>query len=87
VCEPECPPEAIVPDTEPGVERWLELNREYSAIWPNITRKGEPPADADDYKDVPNKFEKYFSPKPGTPLRPAGLCRSGCTDPKFLLYS
>ena len=24
VCEPECPVEAIKPDTEPGVEKWLE---------------------------------------------------------------
>ena len=27
VCEPECPVEAIKPDTEPGLEKWLELNR------------------------------------------------------------
>ena len=26
VCEPECPVEAIKPDTEPGVEKWLKLN-------------------------------------------------------------
>ena len=24
VCEPECPPEAIVPDTDPQAEAWLE---------------------------------------------------------------
>ena len=28
VCEPECPAEAIKPDTEPGLEKWLELNRD-----------------------------------------------------------
>ena len=28
VCEPECPAEAIKPDTEPGLEKWLELNTE-----------------------------------------------------------
>ena len=65
VCEPECPVEAIMPDTEEGSERWLELNREQSAQWPNITRKGETPADADEFKDEAGKFEKYFSPKPG----------------------
>ena len=44
VCEPECPVEAILPDTEEQAENWLELNREYSTgPWPNITRKGEPP--------------------------------------------
>ena len=30
VCEPECPPEAIKPDTEAGMEQWLEVNRKYS---------------------------------------------------------
>ena len=65
VCEPECPPKAIVPDTEKGMERWLEVNRDLSAEWPNITRKGEAPADADQFKDEKDKFEKYFSRKPG----------------------
>jgi ferredoxin len=39
VCEPECPAEAILPDTESGLEQWLELNAKYSAEWPNITAK------------------------------------------------
>ncbi|MCB2054282.1 MAG: ferredoxin family protein, partial [Geminicoccaceae bacterium] len=65
VCEPECPPEAILPDTESEAEKWLELNREYSTgPWPNIARKGEPPEDADAHKDEKNKFEKYFDPNP-----------------------
>ena len=42
VCEPECPVEAIKPDTEPGLEKWLELNAEYAKAWPNITVKKEP---------------------------------------------
>jgi NAD-dependent dihydropyrimidine dehydrogenase PreA subunit len=29
VCEPECPAEAILPDTESGLEQWLELNAKY----------------------------------------------------------
>ena len=65
VCEPECPVEAILPDTEPGAEDWVEHNRKYSEMWPNITRKGEPPADADSYREEKGKFEKYFSEKPG----------------------
>ena len=28
VCEPECPAEAIIPDSETAADRWLELNRE-----------------------------------------------------------
>ncbi|MEC9346337.1 MAG: ferredoxin FdxA [Pseudomonadota bacterium] len=65
VCEPECPIEAIIPDTDPEAEKWLEMNREYSEKWPNITRKGESPADADDWRDVEGKFEKHFSTNPG----------------------
>ena len=65
VCEPECPVEAILPDTDGNADQWLEMNREYSAIWPNITRKKEAASDADEYKDVGGKFEKFFSPKPG----------------------
>lgn len=65
VCEPECPVEAILPDTEPDTEKWVDMNRKYAEIWPNITREIDPPADADDYADVEGKFEKYFSPKAG----------------------
>jgi len=65
VCEPECPVDAIKPDTEPGLEKWLELNRRYSETWPNITQKKDHPADADKYRDEKGKFEKYFSSEPG----------------------
>src|SRR3546814_11027405 len=65
VCEPECPAEAILPDTESGLEKWLEVNSKFSAEWPNITVKKETPAAADEHKGVENKFETLFSPKPG----------------------
>ena len=65
VCEPECPAEAIVPDTDDRATKWLELNRDYSGQWPNITRKKDAPPDADEFKGVDGKFEKYFSPKAG----------------------
>ena len=39
VCEPECPIDAIKPDTEPGTEKWVEINTKYSEIWPNINKK------------------------------------------------
>ena len=66
VCEPECPAEAILPDTEDGLEAVLELNAKYSAEWPNITSQKEPPADADEYKGMEGKMEKFFSAEPGT---------------------
>jgi ferredoxin len=66
VCEPECPAEAILPDTESGLEKWLELNNTFSAQWPNVTRNAQQtPPDADEFKGVEGKFEKYFSPEPG----------------------
>ena len=64
VCEPECPAEAILPDTEAGIDFWRDLNATYSPRWQNITRKAEPPADADERNGEPGKYEKYFSPAP-----------------------
>jgi ferredoxin len=65
VCEPECPAEAITPDTKPGLENWLKLNADYSKVWPNITIKRDPPADAKAFDGVAGKLGQYFSPKPG----------------------
>ena len=66
VCEPECPVDAIKPDTEDEPDgKWLKINSEYAKIWPNITLKGVPPADAADFERETGKFEKYFSDKPG----------------------
>jgi ferredoxin len=61
VCEPECPVDAIVADTESGSEKWLELNTKYSEIWPNITIKKDPPVDHEKYKNEENKYDKYFN--------------------------
>ncbi len=66
VCEPECPVEAILPDTEAGADAWLKLNADMAKAWPNITRRIDPPADADDFKDQEGKFDKFFSDKPGS---------------------
>jgi ferredoxin len=65
VCEPECPIDAIVPDTDPRADSLLQMNRDYSFKWPNITRKKPAPEDADDFKETPDKFKLYFSDKPG----------------------
>ena len=66
VCEPECPVEAIKPDTEKGLEQWVELNRVYADQWPNITSKKDAPIDADKYRDEKGKLETHFSAKPGS---------------------
>ncbi|HXI87872.1 MAG TPA: ferredoxin FdxA [Parvularculaceae bacterium] len=65
VCEPECPAEAIVPDTDDTDGKWVELNAKYAASWPNITQKRDPLPDADNFAKEEGKLEKYFSPKPG----------------------
>jgi ferredoxin len=65
VCEPECPAEAIKPDTEGGLDSWLELNSKYASQWPNITEKRDPPPDAKERDGETGKLEKYFSPNPG----------------------
>ncbi|HWV97620.1 MAG TPA: ferredoxin FdxA [Xanthobacteraceae bacterium] len=66
VCEPECPADAIKPDSEPDLEKWLEINATHAKSWPNITQKKESPPDAKDFDGMAGKFEKYFSPEPGT---------------------
>ena len=43
----------------------LDLNAKQSDIWPNITEKKEPSADADEYQGKENKFEQFYSDKPG----------------------
>ena len=64
VCEPECPAEAILPESE-NLLKWVEVNREYSAQWPNITAKKPAQADADEFKGKEGKFAEFFSANPG----------------------
>ncbi|MEM9852265.1 MAG: ferredoxin FdxA [Pseudomonadota bacterium] len=65
VCEPECPVDAIRPDTEPGVEKWIDLNREYADKWPVIVTKIDAMDGHEDRDGEEGKLEKYFSPEPG----------------------
>ena len=64
VCEPECPIDAIIPDSEPEAEKFLELNRDYSEIWPVLTRKKDPLPEAEEFKDKKDKME-FFSKEEG----------------------
>jgi ferredoxin len=62
VCVPECPIDAIVPDTdiEPD-DKWLHLNAELAKLdsFVNIVEIDESkrPTDAAEWKDVPNKID------------------------------
>ena len=53
-------------DSDDKATPWVELNRDYAQQWPNITRKGEAPADADEWKGKPDK-KALLSPNPGKP--------------------
>lgn len=55
VCVPECPAEAIVPDTDSKAIDWLPINAKLSRQWPNITKRKPSLPDADNWKGVPDK--------------------------------
>ncbi|MBX9592358.1 MAG: ferredoxin family protein [Hyphomonadaceae bacterium] len=63
-CEPVCPAEAIVRDNAPGAEEWVEFNRKYAALWPNIRKSGAVPEDAEEWVGVEGKLETQFNPAP-----------------------
>ncbi|TDJ34671.1 MAG: ferredoxin family protein [Gammaproteobacteria bacterium] len=59
LCEPECPVEAIFPEDElpEAQNQFLELNAELSESWPVITEMQDAPDDADDWREVKDKFQ------------------------------
>ncbi len=62
VCVPECPAEAIISDSEQAATRhWLELNRRYAEVWPNITANKVPLPDADIQNGRPGKAVEFSS--------------------------
>lgn len=66
VCEPECPAQAIAPDSSPNSNKWLSFNAQYVEIWPNISVAKAPPSDAAAFYGLSNKQEDFFSERPGT---------------------
>ena len=65
VCEPECPADAIRPDTESDMDKWVAFNRKYALLWPVITTKRDALPDHEQRDGEENKLEKYFSEEPG----------------------
>jgi ferredoxin len=59
LCEPECPVNAIMSedDLNDQQKQFVDLNRELSQQWPNITVKKDAPADAKDWQHVENKLQ------------------------------
>lgn len=67
VCEPECPAEAIFPDTEEITQDWISINREYSQKWPNITKKCDSLPGAEVWNGKPGKRNLLsFNPGKGS---------------------
>lgn len=56
VCEPECPADAIRPDTEEGMDQWVVLNQKYAELWPVIVEKKEPMPDAEQWNGKEGKL-------------------------------
>jgi ferredoxin len=59
LCEPECPVDAIMSeeDVPDNMKEMIELNAELSREWPVINEMKDPPADADEWKEVPDKLK------------------------------
>ena len=66
VCEPECPVEAITPDTDGAAKDWIDINKEFSETWPNISKKQDSfsKEEQDKWAKVKNKKD-FFSKNPG----------------------
>ena len=61
LCVPECPVDAIFAEDDLSAEKkeFLELNKTLAKEWPMITAMKPAPADADEWKKVPDKL-KYL---------------------------
>jgi ferredoxin len=60
VCIPECPVNAIVPDTDLSEQEkifWTDLNQRLSIKWPNIKEKKLPLPDAESWNGKPGKLD------------------------------
>ena len=65
VCEPECPVEAITPDTDDKAKDWNEINKKFSEKWPNISKQKQSFSKEEQDKWAKEKDKKqYFSEKP-----------------------
>ncbi len=57
LCEPECPVEAIYPDSDVVNKDMIGINERLSKVWPVITKKKEPLVDAEKWKKVDGKIK------------------------------
>lgn len=59
VCVPECPIDAISPDTDKSVDAvfWTELNARLALQWPKIIKSKDPLPDATEWNGRPGKLQ------------------------------
>lgn len=59
VCIPECPANAILPeeDVPADQQQFIKINADLSQKWPSITKRKDPLAGADDWKDAKDKLQ------------------------------
>ena len=55
VCEPECPVEAITPDSDSVAKDWTDINKKFCETWPNISKKKESLFDKVNLSNLPSK--------------------------------
>ena len=60
VCEPECPVEAITPDTDDTAKGWTEINKKFYETWPNITKKNKVSLKKNKIKWLKKKIKKNY---------------------------
>ena len=59
LCVPECPANAIyaADDVPADQQQFIALNAELAKTWQPLVTKKDAPADADEWRNVPNKFQ------------------------------
>lgn len=70
VCEPECPASAIKPEHADGAAHWLRVNAELAVQGARITKRKDPPADADQWRGVRGKYALVFGDAPADSADP-----------------
>jgi ferredoxin len=41
------------------------VNKKFSTLWPNISKKKEPMDEHEKFREIKEKYDKHFSEKPG----------------------
>src|SRR5437773_12331317 len=65
VCEPECPPKAILPDSDPKAEKWLKMNADFSVTRLDIKGKRTPPLQGGGQMDERVTHREHYAAERG----------------------